>query len=89
MVLVFCFADEFLAFWRIYEKVFFTRDLVNAFSFITGSLYASTPLVDAVWVKDQIAREGVVMLVLEPLHPIRKGMCPVRFIPITAKMDGG
>ena len=31
MVLVFCFVDEFLAFWRIYEKVFFIRDLVNAF----------------------------------------------------------
>ena len=32
------------------------------FSFITSSLYAATPLVDAVWVKDQIGKEGVVML---------------------------
>jgi hypothetical protein len=31
MVLVFCFVDEFLAFWRIYEKLLFIRDLVNAF----------------------------------------------------------
>ena len=30
MVLVFCFVDEFLAFWRIYQKVFFIRDLVSA-----------------------------------------------------------
>ena len=28
------------------------------FSFIKSSLYAATPLVDAVWVKDQIGKEG-------------------------------
>ena len=59
------------------------------FSFITSSVYAATHLGDAVWVKDQIGKEGVLMLNLRTLHPIRKGMCPVRFIPITAKMDGG
>ena len=28
------------------------------FSFINSSLYAATPLVDAVWVEDQIGKEG-------------------------------
>ena len=32
------------------------------FSFITSSLYGANPLVDAVWVKNQIGKEGVVML---------------------------
>ena len=31
------------------------------FSFITSSLYAANPLVDAVWVKNQIGKKGVVM----------------------------
>ena len=76
MVLVFCFVDEFLAFVRIYEKVFFIRDLVNAFSFIKSSLYAATPLVDAVWVKDYIGKEGVVMLDLRTPASYKKGHVP-------------
>ena len=44
-------------------KKFFSLGIsLMLFSFITGSLYASTPLVDAVWVKDQIGKDGVVML---------------------------
>ena len=40
-------------------KKFFSLGIsLMLFSFITSSLYASTPLVDAVWVKDQIGKEG-------------------------------
>ena len=46
------------------------------FSFITGNLYASTPLVDAVWVKDQIGKEGVVMLDLRTPASYNKGHMP-------------
>ena len=36
-------------------KKFFSLGIsLMLFSFITSSLYAATPLVDAVWVKDQI-----------------------------------
>ena len=76
MVLVFCFVDEFLAFWRIYEKVFFIGISLMLFSFITSSLYAATPLVDAVWVKDQIGKEGVVMLDLRTPASYKKGHVP-------------
>ena len=44
------------------KKLFSLGISLMLFSFITSSLYASTPLVDAVWVKDQIGKEGVVML---------------------------
>ena len=71
-------------------KKFFSLGIsLMLFSFITGSLYAATPLVDAVWVKDQIGKEEVVMLDLRTPASYKKDMCPVRFIPITAKMDGG
>tara|TARA_B100000405_G_scaffold273457_1_gene213895 strand:- start:412 stop:633 length:222 start_codon:yes stop_codon:yes gene_type:complete len=72
-------------------KKFFSFGIsLMLFSFITSSLYAATPLVDAVWVKDQIGKEGVVMLDLRTPASYKKGhVCPVRFIPITAKMDGG
>ena len=44
-------------------KKFFSLGIsLMLFSFITSSLYASTPLVDAVWVKNQIGKKGVVML---------------------------
>ena len=43
-------------------KKFFSLGIsLMLFSFITSSLYAATPLVDAVC-KDQIRKEGVVML---------------------------
>ena len=47
------------------------------FSFITNSLYAATPLVDAVWVKDQIGKEGEVMLDLRTPASYKKGHVPV------------
>ena len=31
MDLIFCSVNEFLAFWRIYEKLLLIRDLVNTF----------------------------------------------------------
>ena len=43
------------------------------FSFITSCLYAATPLVDAVWVKNQIGKEGVVMLDLRTSASYKKG----------------
>ena len=46
------------------------------FSFITSGLYAATPLVDAVWVKDQIGKEGVVMLDLRTPASYKKGHVP-------------
>mgnify|MGYP003313874704 FL=1 len=46
------------------------------FSFITSSLYAATPLVDAVWVKDHIGKEGVVMLDLRTPASYKKGHVP-------------
>ena len=46
------------------------------FSLITSSLYAATPLVDAVWVKDQIGKEGVVMLDLRTPASYKKGHVP-------------
>ncbi len=46
------------------------------FSFITTSLCAATPLVDAVWVKDQIGKEGVVMLDLRTPASYNKGHVP-------------
>ena len=46
------------------------------FSFITSSLYAAAPLVDAVWVKDQIGKEGVVMLDLRTPASYKKGHVP-------------
>ena len=70
-------------------KKFFSLGIsLMLFSFITSSLYAATPLVDAVWVEDQIGKEGVVMLDLRTPATYKKGHVPVRFIPITAKMDG-
>ena len=40
-------------------KKFFSFGIsLMLFSFITSSLYAATPLVDAVWVEDQIGKEG-------------------------------
>ena len=59
------------------------------FSFITSSLYGAKPLVDAVWVKNQIGKEGVVMLDFRMPASYKKGHLPGWFIPITAKMDGG
>ena len=41
------------------KKFFSLGILLMLFSFITSSLYASTPLVDAVWVNNQIGKEGV------------------------------
>ena len=70
------------------KKIFSFGISLMLFSFITSSLYAATPLVDAVF-KDQIGKDGVVMLDLRTPASYKKGMCPVRFIPITAKMDGG
>ena len=71
-------------------KKFFSLGIsLVLFSFITSSLYAAIPLVDAVWVKNQIGKEGVVMLDLRMPASYKKDMCRVRFIPITAKMDGG
>ena len=43
------------------------------FSIITSSLYAANPLVDAVWVKNQIGKEGVVMLDLKMSASYKKG----------------
>ena len=44
-------------------KKFFSFGIsLMLFSFITSSKYAVTPLVDAVWVKNQIGKEGVVIL---------------------------
>ena len=76
MVLVFCFVDEFLAFWRIYEKVFLFGISLVLFSFITSSLYGANPLVDAVWVEDHIGKEGVVMLDLRTPASYKKGHVP-------------
>ena len=46
------------------------------FSFINSNLYSATPLVDAVWVKDQIGKEGVVMLDLRTPASYKKGHVP-------------
>ena len=56
MVLVFCSVNEFFAFWRIYEKVFSLGISLMLFSFITSSLYAATPLVDAVWLRIKLVK---------------------------------
>ena len=57
------------------KKFFSLGILLMLFSFITSSLYASTPLVDAVWVKDQIGKEGVVMLDLRTPASYKKRTC--------------
>ena len=58
-------------------KKFFSLGIsLMLFSFITSSLYAATPLVDAVWVKDQIGKEGVVMLDLRTPASYKKGHVP-------------
>jgi len=58
-------------------KKFFSFGIsLMIFSFITSSLYAATPLVDAVWVKDQIGKEGVVMLDLRTPASYKKGHVP-------------
>ena len=46
------------------------------FSFINSSLYAATPLVDEVWVEDQIGKEGVMMLDLRTPASYKKGQVP-------------
>ena len=70
-------------------KKFFSLGIsLMLFSFITSSLNAATPLEDAVWVKDQIGKEGVVMLDLRTPASYKKGHVPGA-VPITAKMDGG
>ena len=44
-------------------KKFFSFGIsLMLFSFITSCLYGANPLVDAVWVKNQIGKKGVVML---------------------------
>ena len=58
-------------------KKFFSLGIsLMLFSFITSSLYAATPLVDAVWVKDQIGKEGVVMIDLRTPASYKKGHVP-------------
>ena len=59
------------------------------FSFITSSLYGANPLVDAVWVKNQIGNKGVVMLDLRMPASCKKAHVPGAVYTITAKMDGG
>ena len=57
-------------------KKFFSLGIsLMHFSFITSSLYAATPLVDAVF-KDQIGKEGVVMLDLRTPASYKKGHVP-------------
>ena len=46
------------------------------FSFITSSLYGANPLVDAVRVKNQIGKKGVVMLDLRMPASYKKGHVP-------------
>ena len=71
-------------------KKFFSLGIsLMLFSFITSSLYAANPLVDAVWVKNQIGKEGVVMLDLRMPASYKKGHVPGAVYTITAKMDGG
>ena len=88
MVFSFLFFDEFLPSGGFMKKFFSFVISLKLFSFITSSLYAATPLVDAVWVKDQIGKEGVVMLDLRKPASYKKGHVPVRFIRITTKIDG-
>ena len=58
-------------------KKFFSLGIsLMLFSFITSSLYASTPLVDAVWVKYQIGKKGMVMLDLRMPASYKKGHVP-------------
>ena len=58
-------------------KKFFSLGIsLMLFSFIITSLYASTPLVDAVRVKNQIGKEGVVMLDLRTPASYKKGHVP-------------
>ena len=57
-------------------KKFFSLGIsLMLFSFITSILYAATPLVDAVWVKDQIGKEGEVMLDLRTPASYKKRAC--------------
>ena len=67
-------------------KKFFTRDLVNAFLLYHQQSVCCNPFGGCSLGKDQIGKEGGDAR-FKNAHPI-KGMCPVRFIPITAKMDG-
>nr|AOE08841.1 3-mercaptopyruvate sulfurtransferase [uncultured bacterium] len=58
-------------------KKFFSLGIsLMLFSFITSSLYAANPLVDAVWVKNQIGKESVVMLDLRMPASYKKGHVP-------------
>ena len=75
MVLVFCFVDEFLAFVRIYEKVFFIRDLVNAFLLYHQQPVCFNPFGGCSLGKDQIGKEGVVMLDLRTPASYKKRAC--------------
>ena len=58
-------------------KKFFSFGIsLMLFSFINSNLYSATPLVDAVWVEDQIGKEGVVMLDLRTPASYKKGHVP-------------
>ena len=46
------------------------------FSFFTSSLYDANPLVDAVWVKNQIGKKGVGILDLRMPASYKKGHVP-------------
>ena len=58
-------------------KKFFSFGIsLMLFSFINSSLYGANPLVDAVWVKNQNGKEGVVMLDLRMPASYKKGHVP-------------